>query len=81
MLAHFAFCAQAQNRKHSLLLWQTVYNALITHQGTDYLLVTHSQSVKHLISPRLLIVLMNSLTIYSSSDMFHLITTKGFQCL
>lgn len=71
MLAHFTFCAQAQNRKHSLLLWQTVYNALIAHQGTDYLLVTNSQSVKHLISPRLLIVLMNSLTIYSTTKGFH----------
>lgn len=64
MLAHFTFCAQAQNRKHNLLLWQTVDNSLITHQGTDYLLVIHSQSVKHLIILRLLSVLMKGLTIY-----------------
>lgn len=64
MLAHFTFWAQAQNRKHSLLLWQAVDNSLITHQGTDYLLVIHSQSVKHLITLRLLSVLMKGLTVY-----------------
>lgn len=82
---HISYYVHRQkNRKHSLLLWQTVYNALITHQGIDYLLVTRSQSVKHLISLKLLrlhIVLMNSLTIYCSSKMFCLITTKGFQHL
>lgn len=55
MVAHITFCAQAQYRKQSFNL--AVHNALITHQGTDYLLVTHSQSVRHLISLRLLIVL------------------------
>lgn len=64
---------------------QTVYNALITHQSTDYLLLTPSQYVKHLISLRLLsllIVLMKSLTIYSSPEMFCLmLLKKGFQCL
>lgn len=65
--------ARRHKTENSRLLWQTVYNALITHQGTDYLLVTHNQSVKHLISLkllRLLIVLMNSLTIYRSSKSF-----------
>lgn len=33
---------------HSLLLRPTVYNTLITHQGTDYHLLIHSQSVKRL---------------------------------
>lgn len=73
MLPHFTFCASAQNRKHSLLNWQTVYNALITHQSTDYLLLTPSQYVKHLITLRLLsllVVLMKSLTIYRSPEMF-----------
>lgn len=81
----FIFCEQAENKKTPrLVLRLTVYNALITHQGTDYLLVTHRQSVKHLISGRLLrmcIVLMDSLNIYSSPKMFCLITLKGFQRL
>lgn len=76
---HILHSVHRHTTENSLLLWQTVYNALITHQGTDYLLVTHSQSVKHLIRLRLLIVVMNSLTIHCSSNMFCLITTKGFQ--
>ncbi len=70
-ISHSAHRHKTENT--AFLLWQTVYKALITHHGTDYLLVTHSQSVKHLISLRLLrllIVLMNCLTTLCCSKCF-----------